>query len=361
MAGAAATATEAARTWKAGLPSELRHTTTRHGAWLFLRSASIYILVFLGAFLLPAGWMRGACLLITPMVITALFVIGHDAAHHTLTRRRGLNWIIGRLCMLPAYHPYTSWCHAHNGLHHAGTCLKGMHPDFAPLSKSEFDCLPAWRQRLERIYRAPLGVGLCYVLDFYRHFLLFPSGRNQSAHRTAFQMDRLLVLGFFGLQFLTGYALTAYTPNLQLPHWLYAAGAVALPWGIWIYFMGVFSFVQHTHPRTVWYDDKAEWEFYCVQLSSSTHMVLPWPLGAILHNTMDHAAHHIDPAIPLHQLPASQKLLEQQAPDYSLVQRLTWREYFRICRVCKLYDYRRHCWLNFEGMPTSKPRSELAG
>ena len=101
--------------------------------------------------------------------------------------------------------------------------------------------------------------------------------------------------------------------------------------------MGVASFVQHTHPRTAWYDDEREWSFYHVQLRSSTHVLLPWPLGPILHNIMDHPAHHLDPAIPLYQLPASQQELEREAPAHSVIVRLTLREYFRICRTCNSF------------------------
>jgi omega-6 fatty acid desaturase (delta-12 desaturase) len=121
-----------------------------------------------------------------------------------------------------------------------------------------------------------------------------------------------------------------------------------------MYFMGVTTFVQHTHPRAAWYDDEDEWQFYHVQLRSSTHMVLPGPLAAVLHNIMDHPAHHIDPTIPLYELPESQSLLEREAPEDSIVVPLTWREYLRICRSCKLYDYRRHCWLDFDGRPTTE-------
>ena len=69
---------------------------------------------------------------------------------------------------------------------------------------------------------------------------------------------------------------------------------------------------------------------------------------------MDHAAHHIDPRIPLYELPESQQMLEEQAPDHTIVQRLTWRKYLRICRECKLYDYRGRQWLDFEGSPTTR-------
>jgi omega-6 fatty acid desaturase (delta-12 desaturase) len=322
--------------------------------WIFFQSASVYAALFLGTFLLPAIWMRLACLLSLPLAIGALFVIGHDAAHHSLTRWRWLDTIIGRLAFLPAYHPYTAWCYAHNVLHHGGTCLKGKHPDFTPLGKEEFDRLSPWRQRLERIYRSAPGVGLCYVLDFYRRFIVWPSARHRSAHRTAFQVDRIIVFAFFALQVWVGYTLTQYTEDLEMPRVLYALATVVLPWTGWVYFMGTASFVQHTHPRAVWFDKESDWDFHNVQLTSSTHMVLPWPLERILHNIMDHAAHHIDPRIPLYELPESQRMLEQQAPDHVIVQRLTWREYLRICRACKLYDYREHRWLDFDGLPTSR-------
>jgi omega-6 fatty acid desaturase (delta-12 desaturase) len=141
---------------------------------------------------------------------------------------------------------------------------------------------------------------------------------------------------------------------MWLPRWLQAVAGVAIPWGIWIYFMGAASFVQHTHPRTAWYSAEEEWSFYHVQLRSSTHMLLPWQLGRILHNIMDHPAHHIDPTIPLYELPATQKALELQTPEHSVVVRLTWHEYLRICRTCKLYEYQRHCWLDFDGRPTTE-------
>jgi omega-6 fatty acid desaturase (delta-12 desaturase) len=139
-----------------------------------------------------------------------------------------------------------------------------------------------------------------------------------------------------------------------------AAIVVLVPWMLWMYFMGVVSFIQHTHPSSAWYDDPAEWEFHHAQLRSSTHAMLPGRLGAFLHNILDHPAHHIDPTIPLYELPASQALLEQQAPEHSLVVRLTVAEYFRICRHCKLYDYRRHCWLDFDGVPTTAPGLNVA-
>src|SRR5207247_1612220 len=116
-----------------------------------------------------------------------------------------------------------------------------------------------------------------------------------------------------------GWELSAYSSGLILPRWLYAVLGVVFPWTAWIWFMGFVSFIQHTHPRTAWYDNLEEWSFYHVQLRSSTHVVFPWPIERLLNNIMDHPAHHIDPTIPLYELPASQRLLEEQAPEHSVV------------------------------------------
>jgi omega-6 fatty acid desaturase (delta-12 desaturase) len=350
----------AALEWRRSLPPERRTRSVRRGVFYFARSGAIYLALFAGASLAPMWWMRLLCFVALSSVIGALFVIAHDAAHQSLTPSRRLNRVLGRLAMLPAWHPYTSWCHAHNTLHHGGTCLKGRHPDFTPLTKAEFDRLPSWRRRVERIYRSPAGVGAAYVFDFYRRYLLFPVRGNQPIQLLRFHLDRLLVLAFLALQLWAAYALAGNIDTSPLPRSVHAVLAIALPWTLWIYFMGVASFVQHTHPRTVWYDDPEEWRFYHVQLASTTHMVLPRPLGAMLHHIMDHPAHHIDPTIPLYELPDSQAQLEQTSPEHSIVEPLTLAEFLRICRVCKLYDYRHHCWLDFDGRPTTEPDRQHA-
>jgi omega-6 fatty acid desaturase (delta-12 desaturase) len=350
---ASTSADQAARAWRAGLPHERRRSTNLRGGLLFGINAIFWVGLFVGGFLLPTWWMRALCLLGNPLAIGGLFVIGHDAAHNSLTRTGWLNRLIGRLAMLPAWHPYTSWCQAHNTLHHGGTTLKGRHPDFPPFSKEEFDRLPAWRRVLERVYRNPLGIGLFYTIDFYFLVLLFPKKAQRSPFAVPFHLDRLLIAAFFALQLGVGYWLTGYAPDLLMPRWVVTLAGVLVPWTTWIWFMGFVSFLQHTHPRIAWYDDPDEWSFYHVQLRSTTHVTFPWPIERLLNNIMDHPAHHIDPTIPLYELPASQRLLEERTPEHSVVVPWSVREYLRICRCCKLYDYRRHCWLDFAGNPTT--------
>ncbi len=313
----------------------------------------LYLGSFLGSFFMPWPGLRLTCLILGPVAIGMLFVIGHDAAHNSLTPVGWLNRILGRLVMLPAYHPYTSWSHAHNTLHHGWTNFKGRHPDFAPFSKEEYDRLPIWRRWLERFYRSPVGIGPCYMLDFYRRFLLFPSRRHRSPYTLWFHLDRALVLAFLVGQLGLAWVLAGMVDGAVLPRPVYTVLSVLVPWTTWIWFMGFVSFLQHTHPRMAWYNDEAEWSFYHVQLKSTAHVVFPWPIERLLNNIMDHPAHHLDSQIPLYNLPQSQKLLEETTPEHAVVIRWTPWEYLRICRSCKLYDFEQHCWTDFNGVPTT--------
>jgi omega-6 fatty acid desaturase (delta-12 desaturase) len=343
----------------------LRGSSDLWGALIFGLSAALYLVTFAGIFLLPNIWFRVGAAMVHSVVIGALFVIGHDACHGSLTRTGWLNRVLGRICFLPAWHPYTAWAHAHNTMHHGWTNFKGREPAFVPFTKQEFDRLPRWRQWLERLYRTPLGIGLYYTVDFYFKHLIFPRREHRSPYRIAFQLDRLLVLAFAVGQFLAAGVLVEWSPNRVLPTPLFAVLGVALPWLAWISFMGFISFIQHTHPRMAWYNREEDWTFYHAQLKSSAHVVFPWPIERILHNIMDHPAHHIDPTIPLYELPNSQKELEQSCPEHAVVLHWSPRDYLRTCAACKLYDFDRHCWTDFNGVPTTPtglaglPRTEM--
>jgi acyl-lipid omega-6 desaturase (Delta-12 desaturase) len=362
----------AARAWRGSLPPRHRRMSNLRGLTLVAVAYAVYLLLFAGMFLMP-GWPgRLAATALCPIAIGMLFIIGHDAAHGTLTATGWLNRLLGRLVFLPPLHPFTSWCHAHNTMHHGWTNFKGREPAFPPFSKAEYDVLPWWRRRLERVYRSAGGIGLFYFLDFYVKHLLLPGKRHRPPYRVAFFLDRLLVAAFLACQVYVGYHLALYriaSPTVALAWAVIAPPASFL---VWLWFMGFVSYIQHTHPGMAWYDKEEEWSFYHVQLTSTAHVTFPWVVERVFHNIMDHPAHHLDPTIPLTELPVSQKQLERSYPEHAVVVRWTPREFLRLTRCCKLYDYERHCWLDFEGNPTTpaglaglprreKPEEVLAG
>jgi acyl-lipid omega-6 desaturase (Delta-12 desaturase) len=86
---------------------------------------------------------------------------------------------------------------------------------------------------------------------------------------------------------------------------------------------------------------------------STTHVVLPLGLNRLAYNILEHTAHHVDPRVPLYHLPGAQARLEEVYPEDVVVERLTPAYVLRILRTCRLYDYRRRQWLDYDGTPTS--------
>ena len=70
---------------------------------------------------------------------------------------------------------------------------------------------------------------------------------------------------------------------------------------------------------------------------------------------MEHTAHHAEPFVPLYRLAEAQKSLER-AYRRDIV-RVLWTpaSFLRTLRVCRLYDYGCHRWIDYDGTPLSEP------
>lgn len=343
-----------ARELRRDLPAGRRERSYAVGILVFLLSASIYAVTFVLTFWPTWPLLNLASALANGGVIGLLFIIGHDACHGSFTPSAVLNRLLARLAFLPALQPYTSWVYTHNGLHHGWTNLKGKDVVFAPLTLAEYQTQPRWRQRLERTYRTFLGLGLMHLVEVWWKFELFPPPGHQPKNRWAFHADRLLVLGFLVLKIALAVALAQQTGVGPGGALLHAGLGLLLSYAVWFWLIGTVTFVQHTHSEVPWYDDPREWNFYRGQVHGSPHLAMPFWLRKLLHNVMDHAAHHVDPLIPLYRLPASQRRLKRSCQGDLVGHTASVPGLLQILRVCRLYDYRRHQWLDFDGTPTSR-------
>src|SRR5262249_13897621 len=134
--------------------------------------------------------------LLNGIVIGVMFIVGHDACHGILTPYRWLNRLLGKLCLLPALHPYTAWVHNHNGLHHAFTNWKERDPRFPPLSVDEYRSLPAFPRWVYRRQRTWYGLGLLYFLDMWMKWEMFPTAERAPRNPKGYFWDRVLVTAF---------------------------------------------------------------------------------------------------------------------------------------------------------------------
>jgi omega-6 fatty acid desaturase (delta-12 desaturase) len=276
------------------------------------------------------------------VLLAVLFVVGHDACHGSFTSRRRLNAVIGRIAFLPTITPYSTWELSHNQTHHVYTNLRRYDHVWTPLTKAEYESLPGWRRKLERIYRHPLGLALYYPFEIWWKRLLFPSTRYVQPRKPEHVADSALASGFFLLALI----LIARQGPLAL------LLAVALPFAVWNWLMSWALLAQHTHPSVPWFDDVVQWRAAQAQTRATVHVVAPGPLNFLLHRIMEHTAHHLDVTVPLYHLSAAQAALERECAEI-IVELWTPRSFVRHIRACKLYDYSLRQWLDFDGNPTS--------
>lgn len=271
--------------------------------------------------------------------IGMLFVVGHDACHGSFTASARLNAWVGRIAFLPSLTPFWSWDAGHNRTHHVYTNLKPLDYVWMPFSKSEFDALPGWRRLLERCYRTPLGVGLYYAVEIWWKHLFF--ARGTARRHNAFLADSLACAAYC----------TALMASALSVGWAALLTAVVWPFVIWNWMMGWAIYEHHTHPRVPWFDDENEWRAAGAQVRCTVHIVLPGVLDFLLHRIMQHTAHHLDVTVPLYRLRQAQGALELGAGEDLVVYRWSPISFMRHLRVCKLYDFKQHRWVGFDGVP----------
>jgi omega-6 fatty acid desaturase (delta-12 desaturase) len=345
---------------RSNFSSDDRTQSTVKGVVIFAVPALIYVAAFVGLLRGGGWWAKLACAAVVGPCIDMLFLVGHDACHQALTPIAWVNRLIGRLAFLPSLHPYSQWDYGHNSMHHGWTNVRGWDPVFVPFSKADFDRLPAYRRFLERVYRTGLGIGLYYLVEMWGKYAVWPdTGRLPKVRRVITQIDRATVLAFFILQIaLLVFCGRSETLGLHSP--VLAGGAMlligfVLPFLFWNWSMGFVIYQHHTHPEVPWFGSREHWSFFAAQVGCVVHVELPRPIELFLHNILDHTAHHVDPKIPLYNLPGAQRRLEEAYPQQIKVVPWTLAGYFHTLRTCRLYDYDKHQWLDYDGTPTSEP------
>jgi acyl-lipid omega-6 desaturase (Delta-12 desaturase) len=252
---------------------------------------------------------------------------------------------------MPGLFNYRLWVYDHHVLHHPK--VNGKHRDsFTPLSKTEFDALPAQRRWRERLYRAPagLGFGFYYIFERWLGVKLIPrSFMPERVRREAWPHFAFLVV-YFG-SFVTALAF-APTYSSTGPVTAILLGFV-LPYYVWMMLIGFTLYLQHTHPDVAWFDGPADRTRVAAPEIISTHIEFPHWLKFLMHNVYDHGAHHLQPRIPCYRLADAQSRLNEMLGPYSIKTDFTFRWFTDTVRRCKLYDYEGHRWLGFDGKPTT--------
>lgn len=318
--------------------------------------SGLYLAAWVAVFVIP-GPARLVAALLAGVFLSVLFVAGHDACHGAFLSSRPLNHFVGRLAFLPALHPFSFWEYAHNRIHHGWTNLKSKDYVWAPFSKEEFARLRPWRRAVERIGRTFFGVGVHYIVAIWWPHLVFPRPEDRKhVNPWLGWLDRLGVAAFLVAQVLVAFGLESRRVVHASPAWCLASAVilgVAVPFFVFAWMVGIVTFMHHNHERVRWYDRREEWSFSKGACFGTVHVEFPRAVDLFLLNIMFHTAHHVDVRIPLYRLPRAQRALEEAHGDRIICAPFTLSSALRVFRQCKLYDYRRHVWLDFAGNPAT--------
>ena len=334
---------------------------TLHGTVLYLIDMSMYLACILGVLYLPELWMKAIASIGAGIKISNLATIAHDAGHNSLTRSRKLNDFIAVIALLPGLMNYRLWAYNHQ-LHHSLTNKKfpeSIFPDnFTPYSKEEFDALTPFSQKKEKFYRMPslIGFGIYFIYERWLNVMLFPRNHmSKEVHEKAWKNFTLVAIYFSCLMIL----LSSASIFTETTSFVAIFLGLFMPILIFQCLMGFTVYVQHTHERVAWFKDSTndekngnnKHEVSSIQLTFSKWLA---PLME-MHHAYDHGAHHICPAIPCYRVKKAQERLNELLGEKTVSQRFSLSWLFKTMNKCKLYDYENHCWLNFDGKPTTSP------
>ncbi|HYA38478.1 MAG TPA: fatty acid desaturase [Candidatus Methylomirabilis sp.] len=325
---------------------------TRKGAVLFLVDLFMYLGAITAVLFAPWILAKLAAGVVAGIKMGNLITLAHDAAHNSLTSSRKLNKLIAVVSFTPGLFNYRLWIYDHHNLHHQKT--NEDHPDsYTPLSKNEFDALSYWGKIKQRFYRLPtLWVfGIYYIVERWWQVKFIPRARIPAEVRRESWPHAIYLVGYL-LIFL---ALLAYAPTYSDTPLLQAIlFGFVVPFYV---FQSLFAFtvyVQHTHPRVAWFKGRPDRNGDGRQDLISVNLVFPKWYSYLTHYVYDHAAHHVNPAIPCYRLPEAQAKLNEMLGPLAVSEKFSFAWLRQAQRRCKLYDFEQHRWLDFEGRPTSR-------
>jgi omega-6 fatty acid desaturase (delta-12 desaturase) len=315
---------------------------------LFGVAMTAYLATTAGILAVPTA-VAIALVPISTLCITALFVVGHDACHQSLTSSGRLNHVIGRIAFLPALTSYSLWDNEHNRRHHRWNNIKHLDHIFAPMSAEEFAAASTAGRYWYACSRSAAGVPFYYIYETWLKRLIFPRSSIVETIRIEHWADTALLCGFVAgysvlLAIVGGWFGKSVAESVVL--------GLVLPFIFVSMMISVVIFVHHTHFAVPWYASIEEWKHNRGSIYGTVHVRLPSTARKVSLNIMVHNAHHYAPGVPLYHLPEMQD--ELATPEL-----VTWKwslsAYREVCARCKLFDFSQSRWTDFAGIATSGP------
>lgn len=334
------------------LPKSVYENPTWKGLWYFFRDGLMYLAMVAALlatdnplYLIPL-WAVAA------LVLSALFIIGHDAGHRALFKSRKVCDIIGKIAMLPSFHNYSAWLLGHNRVHHGFTVHQERDFVWHPTTTEEYAAMTRWGKFMHRLEWSCFGAGIYYMIEvWWKKMIAF---RPPEKLAPDFRKDaRFLLLGLLGgLAFFFAFTIVSrdhtLAGSLAYTAWL-AVKVMLIPWVGFNYVIGAVVYLHHINPDLKWHEHETWTKFRAQMEGTMIYRVSPRALNIFLHDIMIHVPHHVDARIPFYNLNKAAAHIHANYPEVVRDVVLRLSDYIRATRRCKLYDFDAQVWTDYKG------------
>ena len=326
------------------LPDSVYDNPTWRGMVYVVRDVVMYV-ALLAALVVVSNVVEVLALeVVMALVVSALFVVGHDAAHGALFSSKRMNSTVAHLTFLPSLHVYEGWVLGHNRVHHPYTVRQGYDFVWHPSTPEEFAALGPWRRAVHRFEWSWAGSGAYYIHQVWWKKMM--TGPNPARWVRAIRRDRWIVTAFAAgmLALFTSIGIVAGHSVAGIL-WL-DARTVLLPFLGFSFFIGTMVHVHHIAPDIRWWK-KAEWNKFKAQMQGTTVLRAPKGCNFFFHWIMVHVPHHVDMRVPMYHLEEAAAAIEAAFPGSIIDKPLRFRDFVANTRACKLYDFDAGRWLTY--------------
>lgn len=326
------------------IPPEAYDNPTWKGMAYFLRDLVIYAAVVTGLILTNNPIALVVLWVLSAMVVSGLFVVGHDAAHGALFRSKRLNRVIGTISMLPSWHVYEGWVLGHNRIHHGYTVREGFDFVWHPYTPEQYAAMSPIARLRHRIEWSWMGAGAYYLREVWWHKMIV--GAPPSRWARAIRRDRVIVAAFVIIASVAlGWLALAMGGSLLGAIWMIVK-VLVIPFLAFTFVIASFVHVHHIQPSIKWWK-RRDWNKWHGQMEGTTVLRARFGLNFFFHWIMVHLPHHVDMRIPMYNLELATDAIEEAFPGTVHDEPLRFMDFVRNTRACRLYDFDEQRWYTY--------------
>lgn len=295
-----------------------------------------YLTAFSGLFLIDSLSLKFCLSISLGIIVTRLFILGHDLAHQMYFKNKTLNDFLAQICLLPSLTPLSLWRMGHNLVHHRYTNLRTHDFIWAPLSKEEFDSKNLVSKLVYLGYRSFFGFFFYTLIEVWVKRFWFPFKEFSLEKRRKEFLKDIFKVGSFFLVSLSLMLILKSPVDFLL--------AVIIPFFIFIFFFGLATYLHHTHPDIKWFDNKEEWA-----QQACYNYTVHWSINSFVNKIsfyiMEHISHHKSTSVKAQDLLKNESILLSEHKDL-IVEKFSWKRVLEIVAHCKIYDYNNKKWVS---------------